>query len=215
MDKNNFINIAIPKGRLQNQISDFVAGKGVTIKEESRKLDYYDMENGYRFLFVKNSDVPVYVNYGVAHMGIAGSDVIYEGDFEFMRLGKLPFGSTRICIAGYEDKRYLFDNAGRDGNFIKDIRIATKFTKFAKDYFVDRGIPVELIKLTGSVELAPILELSDFIVDLVETGTTLKENNLAVIEEIGKTQVEVIANPSLYKLNFRRIDDFVRKLTGK
>lgn len=209
------ITIAIPKGRLQEQISEFVAKKGVTIKEESRKLDYYDEENGYRFLFVKNSDVPVYVNYGVAHMGIAGSDVIYEGDFEFMRLGTLPFGSTRICVAGYEADRPLFENAGKVGHFIKEIRIATKFTRFTKDYFVQRGIPVEIIKLTGSVELAPILKLSDFIVDLVETGTTLKENNLAVIDEIGKTQVEVIANPSLYKRNFRKIDDFVKKLTGQ
>ncbi len=215
MDNNNYINIAIPKGRLQNQISEFVANKGVVIKEESRKLDYIDMQNGYRFLFVKNSDVPVYVNYGVAHMGISGSDVIYEGDFEFMRLGTLPFGSTRICIAGYESKRFLLDNAGKDGNFIKDIRIATKFIKFTKDFFVNKGIPIEIIKLTGSVELAPILQLSDFIVDLVETGTTLKENNLSVIEDIGKTQVEIIANPSLFKLNYKRIDEFVKKLTSQ
>ena len=150
MDNNNYINIAIPKGRLQNQISEFVANKGVVIKEESRKLDYIDPPNGYRFLFVKNSDVPVYVNYGVAHMGISGSDVIYEGDFEFMRLGTLPFGSTRICIAGYDSKRFLLDNAGKDGNFIKDIRIATKFIKFTKDFFVNKGIPIEIIKLTGS-----------------------------------------------------------------
>lgn len=209
------ITIAIPKGRLQEQISEFVAQKGVTIKEESRKLDYYDLNNGYRFLFVKNSDVPVYVNYGVAHLGIAGSDVIYEGDFDFMRLGVLPFGTTRICVAGYDAKRSLYENAGLEGNFIKSLKIATKFTRFTKDYFVNKGIPVEIIKLTGSVELAPILELSDFIVDLVETGTTLKENNLTVIEEIGRTQVEVIANPSLYKLNFRRIDEFVKALTEK
>ena len=215
MTDKKIITIAIPKGRLQHQIADYLAERGVTMKEESRKLDYFDGENNYRFLFVKNSDVPVYVNYGVADLGIAGSDVIYEGDFEFLHLGKLPFGGTRICIAGYEKDRHLYECNGKRGNFIHTIRIATKFTKFTNDYFVNKGLPVEIIKLTGSVELAPILGLSDFIVDLVETGSTLKENNLVVIEEIAKTHVKVIANPSLYKQNYSRIDEFVEKLSAR
>lgn len=213
MEDRKWITIAVPKGRLQEQISEYLADKGVTIKEESRKLDYYDRENGYRFLFVKNSDVPVYVNYGVADLGISGSDVVYEGDFEFLHLGTLPFGGTRICVAGYEKDRGLFESNGKMGNFVKTMKIATKFVRFTTDYFVNRSIPVEIIKLTGSVELAPILGLSHFIVDLVETGSTLRENHLTVIEEIGRTHVKIIANPSLYKLNYRRIDGFVGKLS--
>ncbi|MBQ1998110.1 MAG: ATP phosphoribosyltransferase [Spirochaetota bacterium] len=214
MEEKKIITIAVPKGRLQEQIAEYLAGRGVTIKEESRKLDYYDEKNGYRFLFVKNSDVPVYVNYGVADLGFSGSDVVYEGDFEFLHLARLPFGGTRICVAGYEKDRPLFEQNGLERSFIKPIKIATKFTRFTNHYFEERGIPVQIIKLTGSVELAPILGLAHFIVDLVETGSTLRENNLAVIEEIGRTHVKLIANPSLYRQNYRKIDDFVSKLQG-
>jgi ATP phosphoribosyltransferase len=158
--------------------------------------------------------VPVYVNYGVADLGFSGSDVVYEGDFEFLHLARLPFGGTRICVAGYEKDRPLFEQNGLERSFIKPIKIATKFTRFTNHYFEERGIPVQIIKLTGSVELAPILGLAHFIVDLVETGSTLRENNLAVIEEIGRTHVKLIANPSLYRQNYRKIDDFVSKLQG-
>jgi ATP phosphoribosyltransferase len=211
MDK-NYITIALPKGRLQEQTASYLSGFGITVKEESRRLDYYDEKNGLRFLFVKNSDVPAYVNYGAAALGISGSDIIYESGFEFLKLAKLPFGSTRICLAGYEKDKDLFFKAGVTGSFIREIRIATKFVRFTRNYFSEKELPVQIIKLSGSIELAPILGLSDFIVDLVETGTTLKENNLAVIEELGRTEVRIIANSSLYKLNYKKIDDLINKL---
>ncbi|OHD19369.1 MAG: ATP phosphoribosyltransferase [Spirochaetes bacterium GWD1_27_9] len=206
---NDYLTIALPKGRLLEQVTAFFAKYDITIKEESRKLDYYDEKNKLRFLFVKNSDVPVYVNYGVAALGISGSDVVYESGFEFLKLGILPFGTTRICLAGFEKDKDLYFKAYSTGSFVKEIKIATKFGKFTTTYFNEKDIPVQIIKLTGSIELAPILGLSDFIVDLVETGTTLKENNLSVIEELGKTQVEIIANPSLYKLDYKKIDNIV------
>jgi len=209
---NDYITIAVPKGRLLEQVSGYFSQLGITIKEESRKLDYIDEKNGIRFLFVKNSDVPVYVNYGVANLGISGSDVVFESGFEFLKLANLPFGSTKICLCGYEKDKDLYFKAGITGSFIKEIKIATKFTRFSNNYFSKRNIPIQIIKLTGSIELAPILGLSDFIVDLVETGTTLKENNLSIIEELGKTEVEIIANSSLYKLNYKKIDDIINKL---
>ncbi len=212
MSDKKYITIALPKGRLQEQIADYLKNVNITIKEESRKLDCYDHVNGYRFLFVKNSDVPVYVNYGVADLGVSGSDVIYEGDFEFLTLLTLPFGSTRICVAGYEKDRDLYFNTVNKSIYSKDLRIATKFTRFSRDFFLSKGVAATLIKLTGSVELAPILGLADYIIDLVETGTTLKENNLTVIDEIGRTEVRIIANRSLYKLNYKKIDDFISKV---
>jgi len=206
------LTIAIPKGRLQKQITDYFSQYGITINEESRKLDYIDIDNNLKFLFVKNSDVPAYVNYGVATLGICGSDNIFESNFEFLNLGILPFGSTRICLAGYEKDRGLYLNPCRQDNFIKTIRIATKYERFTKNFFAQKGIPIEIIRLSGSVELAPILGLSNFIVDLVETGTTLKENNLAIIEEIGKTEVELIANIGHYKINYKTIDKLINKI---
>lgn len=208
----DMLTIAIPKGRLQKKIGEYFSRVGITIEEISRRLDYIDEDNNIRFLFVKNSDVPVYVNYGVADIGISGSDVIYQSNFSFLRLGILPFGQTRICLAGYEKDRVKYDLYGDDRMFVEELRIATKFTRFTKDIFIEKGIPVTIIKLTGSVELAPILGLADFIVDLVETGTTLKENNLSVIEDLGKTEVEVIANPGLYKLQYKKIDSLMEKI---
>jgi ATP phosphoribosyltransferase len=207
------INIAIPKGRLQNKIKKYFQKFDITIEEQSRKLDYLDTKNNLRFLFVKNADVPVYVNYGAAALGITGSDVIFESNFDFLKLMTFPFGSTRICIAGYEKDKNLYLKAGEDNKIISDIKIATKFTQFTKQYFYTKNMPVQIIKLSGSVELAPILGLSHFIVDLVETGTTLKENHLSVIDQIGSTQVELIANPGLYKLNYQKIDKLINTLS--
>ncbi|HPO48795.1 MAG TPA: ATP phosphoribosyltransferase [Spirochaetota bacterium] len=209
----NYITIALPKGRLLQQTKEYFEKYDISIMEESRKLDYVDEKNNLRFLFVKNSDVPVYVNYGVASLGICGSDNIYESGFDFLKLGGLPFGSTRICLAGFEKDRDLYFSPYSEDNFAKEIKIATKFERFTKDYFSKREIPIKIIKLSGSIELAPILGLSDFIVDLVETGATLKENNLSVIEEIGKTEVKIIANTSLYKINYKEVDNIIKRIS--
>jgi len=206
-----YLTIALPKGRILEKIIDYFSKLNITIKEESRKLDYFDEENKIRFLFVKNSDLPVYVNYGVADLGIVGSDVIYESNFELLRFATLPFGKTKICLAGFEEKKELLEQKNFQ-TFIKDIKIATKFTKWTTDYFNSIEIPIKIIHLTGSIELAPILGLSDFIVDLVETGTTLKENNLSLIKELGLTEVLLIGNNSRYKLNYKRIDKLVEIL---
>ncbi len=211
----NILTIAVPKGRIQYKLADYFNTYGITMKEESRKLDYFDSTNKIRFLFVKNSDVPVYVKHGVADIGVSGSDVLYESQLDFLHLGTFPFGTTRICIAGYEKDKSLLERAKHSDYFVKEIRVATKFIKFTRDYFLEKLIPVEIINLTGSVELAPILGLSDFIVDLVETGQTLKENNLSVLEQIGQTEVKLIANRSLYKLKFSQINKFSSLIRGR
>jgi len=211
---NKYLNIAIPKGRLQKDISEYFSQCNITVKESSRKLDYIDKENGLRFLFVKNSDVPVYVSFGVADIGISGTDTLYESEFEFIKLLSLPFGSTKMCIAGYEKDKDTYFNAGKQENFMEEIRIATKFTKFTQDLFNKKNMPIKIIKLSGSVELGPILGLSDFILDLVETGKTLEENDLSIIEEVGQTKVEIIANPSSYKVNYKKIDLIISKIAN-
>ncbi len=211
-DINNMITIAVPKGRVLIKLTEYLANIGIKIEEISRRLDYIDKENGIRFLFVKNSDVPVYVYNGVAELGIVGSDVLYEHNCELLQLMTLPFGGTKICIAGYKKDSDLLNGSSKDDMFIKEIRIATKFEKFTKDYFKTRNIPIRLISLTGSVELAPILGLSDLIVDLVETGQTLIENDLSVLDVIGTTTVKLVACKGLYKQRFRQIDTFISKL---
>ncbi len=205
---NEYLTIALPKGRILEKITDYFNEAGITIREESRKLDYFDEKNKIRFLFVKNSDLPVYVNYGVADLGIVGSDVVYESEFELLRFTTFPFGKTKICLAGFEKNRELLEQKNLN-TFVKEIKIATKFTKWTTNYFQNLEIPIKIIHLTGSIELAPILGLSDFIVDLVETGTTLKENNLAVIKELGLTEVLLIGNNNRYKLNYKRIDKLI------
>jgi ATP phosphoribosyltransferase len=151
-----------------------------------------------KIFLVKNSDLPTYVGHGIAGLGISGEDVLYESDFPFFRLHHFDFGSTTMCLAGM--KGYAPDNVERS------LKIATKFPRFARDFFHARGVPVELIKLNGSVELAPLLGLSPYIVDLVETGSTLRANNLEVYEELKTIGVYLIANPAYYKLHFRGID---------
>ncbi len=201
---NDSLSIALPKGRLAEQIQDFFSDRGYRFSFDNRKLVTFDADKKLRLILVKNSDLPTYVNHGIAGMGICGEDVLIEAGLEFYRLYRLPFGSTRMCLAA--SKESPADQ--KEGC----ITVATKFTRFTQEYFHRRNIGVRMIKLNGSVELAPILGLAPFIVDLVETGNTLKANNLQVVKELQRIFVYLIANPAYYKLNFNRIDDFVDDL---
>jgi ATP phosphoribosyltransferase len=202
--RNNSLSIAVPKGRLAEQIQDFFSGRGYRFSFDKRKLVTYDAEKKLRLILVKNSDLPTYVNHGIAGMGICGEDVLIESGLDFYRLFRLPFGSTRMCLAASKDS----PPGPEEGR----ITVATKFTRFTQDYFHRQNIGVRMIKLNGSVELAPLLGLAPFIVDLVETGNTLKANNLQVLKELQRIFVYLIANPAYYKLNFNRIDKFVDDL---
>lgn len=198
------LTLALPKGRLQEQSEEYLASRGYRIAFENRKLVATDESGTIRIMLVKNSDLPTYVHHGIAGLGICGTDVIYESAFPFFTLMEMPFGSTRMCLAARED----FDPATHTGR----LRAATKFIRFARDYFQRNGIAAEVIRLGGSVELAPVLGLAPYIVDLVETGNTLRAHDLVVVEELARVKVVLVANPAYYKFHYRSIDALVDTL---
>lgn len=201
------LSIALPKGRLLDSITTAFEKTSITVSFDNRKLVSQDQEKGLEFFLVKNSDLPVYVNFGIAGLGICGGDVLYESSFPLVRLATFPFGSTRMCLAHRADH----DPAEDAGT----LTVATKFIRFARDYFHQLGIPVQVIRLNGSVELAPVLGLCPYIVDLVETGSTLKANNLVVAKELAMMKVHLVANPAYFKFNYHRVNSFVEELLDK
>ncbi len=201
------LTLALPKGRLMDEVNNFFEQKGLGFSFENRKLVSYDKSGSLKIFLVKNSDLPTYVNHGIAGLGICGSDVIYESGYNFFNLMTFDFGGTTMCIAGKKGHKRTSDE--------RKLSIATKFTKFTSDYFHKQGIPVEIIKLNGSVELAPVLGLTPYIVDLVETGNTLKANNLEVLEKLEDIKVHLVANPAYYKLHYKSIKKIVSILKEK
>ncbi len=198
------LTLAIPKGRLQERTEELLLSRGYEIRFKGRKLVAEDPGGRLQVMLVKNSDLPTYVHHGIAGLGVCGTDVIYENGYRFFRLMELPFGKTRMCLASRTDYR-------PDGDAHR-LRVASKFTRFTHDYFQDRGIPCEIIRLDGSVELAPVLGLTPYIVDLVETGSTLKANDLKIVEELATVSVVLIANPAYYKFHYKSIDALVDTL---
>jgi ATP phosphoribosyltransferase len=198
------IRIALPKGRLGDKVLAQFEAAGYACPEihtPSRKLVFSTDEVSY--FFVKPSDVPIYVERGVADIGVAGSDILMEYEPDVYSLLDLGIGKCRICVAA---KAEFEDDYGRP------LRVATKFKNVASKYYSSLGRTIDIIKLNGSIELAPILGLSDVIVDIVETGTTLKENGLVVKEEIAPISARLIANKTSYKFNSAQITDLQKKL---
>lgn len=198
------ITIAVPKGRLSKRVFEYFAAHGIRCAVSERSLIVHNKAHGLKILLVKNMDLPEYVHSGTADIGIAGSDVLYESPHAFFSLGVFPFGSTKICLIAAPGTPPI-DTPTRT-------KVATKYVRYTRAFLSARGIQASVIPLHGSVELAPMLGLSPYIVDLVETGRTIQENNLTVAEEIGKTSVVCFANKALYKLNHKAIDDFIRQL---
>ena len=186
------LNIALPKGRLGDQVYKMLSSIGyecAAIYEDNRKLVFESEENGVRYLLVKPSDVAIYVEHGAADVGIVGKDILLDSKPDVYELLDLNIGKCRLAVAGPND--YIED---RDNV----LRVATKFASVAKDYYSSLNRDIEIIKLNGSIELAPILGLSDVIVDIVESGKTLKENNLKVLTTIVPVSARFIANRSSY-----------------
>jgi ATP phosphoribosyltransferase len=191
------LTIAIAKGRLQDGAFEILGRAGVAVAAEalaSRRLLVEDESGRYSFIFVKPADVPVYVEYGVADAGVCGRDVLMESRADVHEPLDLRFGYCRLVVAGREE------TASRGYNLLATARVATKYPRVTRDYFERRGVPVELIELSGSVELAPVLGLSEHIVDLVETGRTLHENGLIVIDTIAESTARLIVNRATYHL---------------
>ena len=194
------INIALPKGRLGERVYDMLerAGYGCpSIKEPGRKLIFENAEAGVRYFWVKPSDVSIYVERGAADIGIAGKDILLEYSPDVYELLDLNIGKCRMAVAA---KRDFFDDRQ------KTLKVATKFVNIAKSYYSSIGRDIDIIKLNGSIEIAPILGLSDVIVDIVETGATLKENNLEVFETIIPISARLISNKASFKFKTGEIE---------
>ena len=196
------INIALPKGRLGEKVYKMFedAGYGCPDIFEGRRLVFENRDAGVRFFWVKPSDVPIYVERGAADIGACGKDILLEYGPNVYELLDLKVGKCRLAAAAPRGFEY-------DSEY--PLRVATKFVNIAQDHYSRKGIDIDIIKLNGSIEIAPILGLSDVIVDLVETGTTLKENNLVVYEEIMDISARLIANKSAYTFKSEEISKLV------
>lgn len=202
------INIALPKGRLGEKAYEALRRLGYGCSEyspRSRKLVFRDEDNGVSYFWVKPSDVGVYVELGAADIGIVGKDVLDENHPDVYELLDLDIGKCKMCVAAKK---------GFTDDFSRPLRVATKFVNSAENYYASVGREIRIIKLNGSIELAPVLGLSDVIFDIVETGTTLKENDLCVIEEVSDISTRVIANKAAYKFKREGIDAVTDKLRG-
>ncbi len=200
------LNIALPKGRLGDKVYELFASIGYDCSEiysDNRKLVFENEANGVRYLLVKPSDVAIYIAHGAADIGVVGKDILEEGNFDIYELLDLNLGKCNMCVAAPDD--YVED-------FDRPLRVATKFVNIAKNYYISLNREIEIIKLNGSIEIAPILGLSDVIVDIVESGKTLKENNLRVYEQIMPISARLIANKSSYKFKSDDIDTLMEKL---
>ena len=202
------LNIALPKGRLGEKVYRMFesAGYGCPDIFEGRKLIFENRENGVRYFWVKPSDVPIYVERGAADIGVAGKDILLEYEPNVFELLDLNTGKCRMCVAA--------PRGWTDGSEYP-LRVATKFVNIAQQYYSSKGRDIDIIKLNGSIEIAPILGLSDVIVDLVETGTTLKENDLVVYEEILSVSARLIANKSAYNFKSREVAGLVEGIRGQ
>lgn len=203
------LNIALPKGRLGEKVYDMLerAGYGCpSIKENGRKLIFECEESGVRYFWVKPSDVSIYVERGAADIGIAGKDILLEYSPNIYELLDLNIGKCRMAVAAPKD---FYDDNGRT------LRVATKFPNIAKRHYAAHSRDIDIIKLNGSIEIAPLLGLSDVIVDIVETGTTLKENNLEVFETIFPISARLIANKASFKFKTEEIEKLTSNMRSQ
>ena len=203
------INIALPKGRLGEKAYAIFEASGYgcpEIREESRKLVFEDRENGVRYFWVKPSDVAIYVERGAADIGIAGKDVLLEYSPDVYELLDLGIGKCKMSVAS--EKGFI------PGGLNKTLRVATKFPNIARSHYRKKGREIDVIELNGSIELAPLLSLSDVIVDIVETGQTLLENEMETVETIADISARLISNKASYKFNHEKIDTLCIHIAG-
>lgn len=201
-----YINIALAKGRLAEKTFELFDRMGIIFDDyhsNSRKLIFTSQRDRIKVVFVKAGDVPIYVEKGAADMGVAGKDTIMESDSNLYEVMDLGFGKCKFAVAAPDGYEY---RAGRK------LRVATKYPNVAKNYYKQKGEPIEIIKLTGSVELAPLMGLSDVIVDIVESGKTLKENGLSVLEDICDISARLIINKVSFKTKSQRVEKIIRDL---
>ena len=210
MEDMRYLTFALGKGRLANKTLETFEKIGITCEEmkdkDTRKLIFVNEELKLRFFLAKGPDVPTYVEYGAADIGIVGKDTILEEARNIYEVLDLGFGKCRMCICGPKESKELLQHH-------ELIRVATKYPRIAKDYFYNKKHQtVEIIKLNGSIELAPIVGLSEVIVDIVETGSTLRENGLKVLEEVCPLSARMVVNQVSMKMEDERIRNLIRDL---
>ena len=201
------LNVALPKGRLGERVYNMFEKAGFpcpSIRENNRKLIFENPECGVRYFWVKPSDVAIYVERGAADIGVAGKDILLEYEPDVYELLDLDTGKCRMAVAAMEDFR---DDPSRT------LRVATKFTNIASNYYASIGRDIDIIHLNGSIEIAPILGLSDVIVDIVETGTTLRENHLEVVTSIVDISARLIANKASFKFKNEPIEAILKSMS--
>jgi len=203
----NCINVALPKGRLAEDTIELFLEKGITaegvVDWKSRKLTFYDEENQINFMLVRNMDVSTYVEHGAADIGVVGKDILMESKSDVYEYLDLGFGYCRLCVCGLKES---------DLSYRHDMVVATKYPTLTKNFFAGKGVFVETIKLYGSIELSPIVGLSDFIVDLVSTGQTLKKNGLMEVETMLESTARLIGNKSMAKVKYQRIKEIIDRV---
>lgn len=202
------VKIALPKGRLMEEAAELFSHMGYDLSPmlgRSRRLVFSFPRYGFTFYIVRSQDVPTYVEYGVADLGIVGKDVLMEGDYDLYEPLDLGFGYCRMVVAQPMDAR--LDLGERVG-----LRVATKYPKIARTHYHSKGVAVEIIKLYGSVELAPLTGLAHQIVDLVSTGRTLRENRLEEVETIAEITARLVVNRSSLKTKFSLLDPFIQQM---
>ena len=210
MNEERYLTFALGKGRLANKTLDLLEKIGITCEEikdkNSRKLVFVNEELKLKFFLAKGPDVPTYVEYGAADIGVVGKDTLLEEGKQVYEVLDLGFGKCRMCVCGPESARELLKRK-------ELIRVATKYPNIAKDYFYNKKHQtVEIIKMNGSIELAPLVGLSEVIVDIVETGSTLKENGLVVLEEVCPLSARMVVNPVSMRMENERIKELLTKL---
>lgn len=210
MNEERYLTFALTKGRLANKTLELLEKIGITCEEmkdkESRKLIFVNEEQKLKFFLSKGPDVPTYVEYGAADIGVVGKDTIVEEGRKVHEVLDLGFGACRMCVCGYQETAELLKHR-------ELIRVATKYPNIAKDYFYNKKHQtVEIIKMNGSIELAPIVGLSEVIVDIVETGSTLKENGLVVLEEVCPLSARMIVNPVSMRMENERVRELITSL---
>jgi len=201
------LTVAIPKGRLGEQVIQMLksAGIGQCINEKSRKLIFEDESKNIKYMLLKNSDVITYVENGVADIGFSGKDMIMENNADIYELYKMNIGKCKLSVAGIKGRKIFMEDT--------ILKVATKFPNTAKKYFDSKGQKIRTIKLNGSIELAPILGLSDVIVDIVETGNTLKANGLEVLEDMYDISAMIISNRISYKFKRKEIKEIIELIS--
>ncbi len=201
------LSIAMPKGALYDDTAALLRRAGIPVPEDTGRKLTITLDDNIELLFLRPTDVPAYVEFGAADCGITGKDVLWETDRTVSELADLKYGSCRLCVAARRVDRYH-----EGAPYPTFLRVATKFEKSAEAYFAERDMPAEIIPLHGSVELSPLVGLADVIVDLVATGTTLREHDMVVVDEIGPSTARFVVNPVRFRAKYEQLTQLLARL---